>query len=87
MNIDLHIERLVLDGLPIAHSQGALVKAAVEAELGRLLREGGMNPALESGCAFPSMPGNAITLVRESNPSVIGRQIATAVYCRIGKGK
>ena len=30
MNIDLHIERLILDGLPIEHNQGSLVKSAVE---------------------------------------------------------
>ena len=37
MNINLHIERLMLDGLSIAIGEGALVQTAVEAELERLL--------------------------------------------------
>ena len=37
MNINLHIERLILDGLPITRQQGPHVQAAVEAELTRLL--------------------------------------------------
>ena len=42
MNIKLHIERLVLDGLPVTRSQGPLVQAAMEAELARLMAEGGL---------------------------------------------
>ena len=41
MNINLHIERLILDGLPIEPRQRAQVQAAVEAELARLLRPAG----------------------------------------------
>jgi hypothetical protein len=37
MNVSLHIERLVLDGLPVTSSSSALLQAAVEVELGRLL--------------------------------------------------
>jgi hypothetical protein len=37
MNINLHIERLMLDGLSIGSGEAALVQTAVEAELGRLL--------------------------------------------------
>jgi hypothetical protein len=37
MNISVHIERLVLDGLFVSHGQRPLLQAAVEAELTRLL--------------------------------------------------
>jgi len=37
MNINLHIERLVFDGLSIASGEAGLVQTAVEAELERLL--------------------------------------------------
>jgi hypothetical protein len=37
MNINLHIERLVLDGLAVGNGEAALVQTAVEVELGRLL--------------------------------------------------
>jgi hypothetical protein len=87
MNINLHIERLILDGLNIGHGQGALIKAAVEAELGRLLREGGMSTDLNSGGAFPSVHVGSITMGKEGNPSLVGQQIANAVYDGIGKSK
>ena len=45
-NIHLHIERLVLDGLPIDRGQGPHVQAAVEAELTRLLTENGLDATL-----------------------------------------
>jgi hypothetical protein len=87
MNINLHIERLILDGLNIDHGQGAQVKAAVEAELGRLLREGGMSPDLNSGGAFPSVKAGSITMGKEGNPSLVGQQIAKAVYDGIGRSE
>jgi hypothetical protein len=37
MNINLHIERVVLDGLSVASGEVVLVQTAVETELGRLL--------------------------------------------------
>ncbi|MET0309935.1 MAG: hypothetical protein ABW023_14610 [Sphingomonas sp.] len=37
MIVNLHIDRLVLDGLPVGTHEGPLVQAAVEAELARLL--------------------------------------------------
>jgi len=80
MNINLYIERLVLDGLPITRSQGALVQAAVEAELAQLLSDGGLASTLQSGGASPSMRADAIQLAGESHPAQIGHQIARAVY-------
>ncbi len=80
MNINLHIERLVLDGLPITSSQGALVQSAVETELAQLLNDGGLASSLQSGGAMPSARADAIQLTSESNPTQIGRQIARAVY-------
>ena len=41
--INLHIERLVLDGRAVGSHEGPLVGAAVEAELGRALRADGFD--------------------------------------------
>jgi hypothetical protein len=41
-NIQIYIDRLILDGISVPHSQRPLLQAAVEAELGRLLAEGGI---------------------------------------------
>ena len=55
MTIHVHIERLVLDGLPVTHAQGPQVRAAVEAELARWLAERGLAPGLAQGGAAPSV--------------------------------
>ncbi len=85
MNINLHIERLILDGLPIEPRQRAQVQAAVETELARLLVAGGVNSGLLSGGALPSLRAGAIQLTNESNARQLGTQIAGAVYGGIGK--
>ena len=83
-NIHVHIERLVLDGLPIWHSQRPLVQAAVEVELARLLAADGLAPNLQGGGALPSVPAGSIQLTSEGNPNTLGQQIAHAVYGGIG---
>lgn len=85
MNINLHIERLVLNGLPIAHHDGPLVQAAVEAELSRLLTAQGLSPTLSNGGAMPAVRGDSIQLARESSPAQLGMQIAQAVYGGLSK--
>ncbi len=83
-NIHLHIERLILDGLPIERSQGPHVQAAVEAELSRLLTENGLAPNLQTGGAMPNVHANAIQLTASSSPAQVGTQIAQSVYGGIG---
>ncbi len=85
MNINIHIERLILDGLPIAHNHGPLVQAAVEAELARLLAADGLGPSLQAGGALYRVPGGSIQLMGDGNPNTLGQQIARAVYGGIGK--
>jgi hypothetical protein len=84
MTIKLHIERLVLEGLPIMRSQGPLVQAAVQAELSRLLAQGGLGPELASGGAVPSVPVESIRL-NAGSPAQIGKQIARSVYGGMGR--
>jgi hypothetical protein len=83
-DIHLHIERLILEGLPIERSQGPSVQAAVEAELSRLLTENGLDPNLQAGGAVPSLNASAIQLTPDSNPARVGTQIAQSVYGGIG---
>jgi len=45
MNINVHIERLVFDGMSVASGEAVFVQTAVEAELGRLLASGLFAPA------------------------------------------
>jgi hypothetical protein len=85
VNINLHIERLVLDGLKIGPGQGAIIKAAVEAELSRLLTEGGLT--LQSGTATPNIKADSIMLNDDDNPLMLGQRIASSVYRGIGNIK
>jgi hypothetical protein len=85
MNIQVHIERLVLDGLSVAPSQGQLVQAAVEAELARLLASGSLATALSTGAALPVLRAGTIQLAAHHTPAQLGGQIAGAVYSGIGQ--
>ena len=84
MNINLHIERLILDGLTVGRGDAALVQTAVERELGRLLATGGLEMGLQSGGAWPSVPVDVV-LLTASKPAQLGQRIAHAVYSGIGQ--
>lgn len=77
--IGVDIERLVLEGLPIAPADGPLVQSAVEAELARLLSEGGLGQELAAGGTVPSVSVVGIRL-EGGGPGEMGRQIARSVY-------
>jgi hypothetical protein len=78
MNIHLHIEHLVLEGLPVTGPQGALIQAALESELTRLLGAEGLPGA--SSAALKNLSGGTIQLAATSHPAPTGNQIAQAVY-------
>src|SRR5260370_23970269 len=84
MKIKLHIERLVLDGLPIARTQGGKVRAAVEQELTRLLATGGVSHELRPGGAMPSLRGGRMRLQKGISATEMGQEIARSVHQRIG---
>ncbi|MBO0859241.1 MAG: hypothetical protein J2P21_12325 [Chloracidobacterium sp.] len=83
MNIELYIERLVLDGLPVQSHQGALIQSAVEAELERLLTGDGLMPELLSGGAIGSLRAGGVQLEQDFNAPRLGARIAGAVHRRI----
>jgi hypothetical protein len=84
MSIKLHIERLVLDGIALAPAQRPLLQAAVEAELARLLAEGGMHAGIGSGIHVPSLRAAPIQMDDAGEPAALGAQIARAVYGSFG---
>jgi len=79
-NINIYIDRLVLDGLSVPHQQQPLLQAAVEMELGRLFAKNGLADHLRTSGAIPQIPGDDIQLAEESKPAHLGQQIARAVY-------
>jgi len=72
--VRLHIDRLVLDGIPL---DGARVRDAVESELARLIGERGI--AAQS-LAVPSVRAPQITFAPDAKPAQLGSSIAGAVY-------
>jgi len=84
MNINLHIERLILDGVNVAPGQRHLLQATITAELTRILAEGGLSPNLAQGVALPRVPASDIQLNNVNNPAQLGRQVAESVYRGIG---
>ncbi len=82
MNIQLHIERLVLDGLSLSRVQAQQMQGALEVELSRLLSEGGLAPQLLQSGAMPKMRGGEVR--NTEHPMQMGSQVAQAVYSGIG---
>jgi hypothetical protein len=82
MNIQLHIERLILDGVPLSRVEAQRMQGVLEVELSRLLSEGGLAPQLLQGGTVPSLQ------TRQTNPFenavAMGSQVAQAVYGGIG---
>ncbi|MBH5369759.1 hypothetical protein [Bradyrhizobium glycinis] len=85
MNIRLHIERLVLDGLQLKDSDSAALKASLEAELGRLLTESGINSEIGGSGALPCVDAAPMQVRRDATPAQIGSGIAQSVFSGIGK--
>jgi hypothetical protein len=84
MDVSLHIDRLILDGIDLPHAQRPLLQAAVEGELARLLLAGGLAPGWEGGGAVPRISGGTMQLAGDGDPAGLGQSIARAVYGGIG---
>ena len=85
MNINLHIERLVLDGISLAPRQRAELKAAVESELRRQLEIQGLDSTMQSNDRRRSVRGGSISIGSSHKPLSLGQQIGNAVFKGIGK--
>jgi hypothetical protein len=84
MKIEVHIERLVLDGLPVTTAEGPSVRAAVESELARMLAAGGLNRELGAGRALARISAPQISVGPRERPDAIGRAVARSVHAGIG---
>ncbi|HKG15258.1 MAG TPA: hypothetical protein VKB12_18180 [Pyrinomonadaceae bacterium] len=85
MNVNLNIERLVLEGFQLRPGEHMLVRAAVERELSRLITERGVSPQLLSGGALPRLDAGDMRLNGGESPKQVGAQIARALYGGIGR--
>jgi hypothetical protein len=87
MNVRLHIDRLVLEGVNVSAAGRPHLQAAIEAELTRLIAAGGISPELARGIAVPSIPAPQMTVAPDAKPAQMGVAIAGAVYGSMGGRK
>lgn len=85
MNINIHIERLVIDGFSVEPHQRADLKASVEAALSQQLVSQGIGSTMQSNNNCKSVKGGSISIENISTPASLGHQIGNAVYMGIGK--
>lgn len=85
MSVRIHIERLVLDGLPLTAADGPALRAAVTAELARLAAAGGLSPALLAAGRVRGVAGGPLRVTRGGPAGELGAGIARAVYGGIGR--
>lgn len=78
MNIRIHIERLILEGLPANGLHSGLIGQAVEAELARLLGAANTTSIVSRHEAYS--PPAHLALVRPNDSTSVGTQIGGAVY-------
>lgn len=85
MNINLHIEHLILDDLGFQSHKKNELKAAVEAELKRQIARHGVGYRMQSNINLHSIRGVSISIENSSKPASLGHQIGNAVYRSIRK--
>ncbi|MEN6488606.1 MAG: hypothetical protein ABFD66_06950 [Smithella sp.] len=78
MNIDLHIEELILFGFAPGDRQR--IAEAVQEELARLLRENKLPEMLEQGGEIPHLNVGSFTVRAGEKPDFIGMHIGETLY-------
>lgn len=76
MKINILIEQLILDGLPIEQRDGAAVQKAVESELAQLIEQNERGSAQQPGVSLPSALAGSRQMESDSDPkSPIARPV------------
>jgi hypothetical protein len=83
MNIVLHIDRIVMDGLPVSRAQLPAVRAAMEGELARLFASTAL-PHFGGSRSVERVAAPAFTYDPLQRPAQIGRQAARSVHAGLG---
>jgi hypothetical protein len=87
MKMRVHIERLILEGLPAGSAQGPQIGSTIQKELVRLLAAHGLTDELRDGISVPRIQAGTIQIGPENQPAKLGNSIAQAVHEGIGNSK
>ncbi|MGE6761508.1 hypothetical protein D7X55_17110 [Corallococcus sp. AB049A] len=82
--IALHIDELVLHGVPSAHRHR--VGEAVREELSRLLAEQGLPSGVDAAALASRLDVGAISVTPGASPEATGASVARAVYSGLAGG-
>ena len=85
MDIRVHIDRLVIEGLPVPPGQRPLLQTALEAELADKLAAGGPGSEVLTGGAIERLVAGTIHLPARQGADALGRQIAGAVHTGLAR--
>jgi hypothetical protein len=77
--VAVHIERLVLEGVPLTAGQGGQLRTAIIGELHRLIEQRGLEDPLPSG-SVPIAFAPQIEISSPARPLELGRQIARSLH-------
>ena len=82
--INVHIERLILDGVSVASPEHVTFRTDVEAELRARLEHGGLAPDLLLGGSVSALPPSEFRRTSDDRATDLARQVAGAVYASLG---
>lgn len=85
MRINLHIDRLVVEGLDLTTADRRVLQAAIEKHLARQLAKGGIGKLAQAGGHFAALQAENIQVTQAAGPGELGRQVAGSIYGGIRK--
>ncbi len=80
MKIHVHIERLVLNGLPVERSAAPQIELAMQQELASLLTTAAPPSSVLSAGAIPTLRVAPITIAERTPSRTIGAAIARSLH-------
>lgn len=83
MNIHMHIERMIIEGVDLPPAQRHLLQAAVEAELGRLLAAREISTNFKNVGSQVGIVAPVLQLNSSPDAKVLGAQVGASVYSAI----
>jgi hypothetical protein len=83
--IVVRIERVVLDGIPLASTDVKRFRASLESELARRLMRGSLSRAMSGGPTLATIAGSTIGETAGLSAAGLGARVAGAVYRGIGR--
>jgi hypothetical protein len=85
MNLNVHIDRLVVDDGLFSPEETGSLRAAAQAELAALLATDGLAPEFLSGGMLSGLLGGTLDLSRRTGPAAAGQHLARAVFAGLGR--